>query len=60
MDPKIAPMHIVEPIHETSSFVNGPDDSGVSSEVNCCKAGDVHPEVNEQNFTNFVFCISNF
>lgn len=43
MDPSNAPMQIVDPTHDDCSFVNGPDEIGVSFEVNCCKAELVHP-----------------
>lgn len=43
--PSKAPMQSIDPIHETSSFVSGPDISVVWSPVNIGKAGDNHPMI---------------
>lgn len=38
--PKMAPMQSIEPTHESSLFVSGPDIRGVASED---KTGNAHP-----------------
>lgn len=41
------PMQLMEPIHETCSFVKGPESSGVFSEDRIGRAGDTHPIIAE-------------
>lgn len=41
--PNIEPKLLIEPIHDKSSFVNGPDTSGVLFDRRIGKAGDKNP-----------------
>lgn len=45
--PKSEPILLIDPIHEVCSFVNGPDRSGVSSDVNIGNAGEVQLLINK-------------
>lgn len=41
----MTPAGPIEPIHEISSFVNGPDRRGVFSDANFGRAGETQPEI---------------
>lgn len=43
--PNIAPILFIDPIHDSSSSVIGPELSGVSSVVNSINAGVTHPMI---------------
>lgn len=44
-EPKMTPAGPIEPIHEISSFDNGPDRRGVFSDANFGRAGETQPEI---------------
>lgn len=41
--PNRPPMQLIEPIHEISTAVNGPDNSGVFSDAKIGNAGETQP-----------------